>query len=170
MSPYVGRLLATVLLSGRQYREAVEQLQRVTNGAPGYVSAYGTCATAYTAMAMHNDAVAQGEKAATLSDRSPYYVSLLGRAYAHAGQRSEAETILEELRTRDDREYVTPLALALVSMALGDAEFGLEWLEQVYRGRGHMLWFANVYPLFDDFRSEPRFQDLLRKMNFPPEP
>ena len=135
--------------------------------APDFVLVDGTCSTAYTALSMHAEAVNHAERQVSLGHRLPYYVGALGRAYAHAGQRSKAETILEELRTRDDREYVPPLALALVLMALGDAEPALEMLEREHRDRGILLWTANVNPLFDDFRSEPRFQALLRKMNFP---
>ena len=52
-------------------------------------------------------------------------------------------------------------------MALGDAEHGIEWLQQEHRDRGILLWCANTATFFDDFRPDPRFQALLRRMNFP---
>ena len=66
-----------------------------------------------------------------------------------------------------DTEYVPPAALALVAMALGDADRAFPWLEQGYEQRGEMVYGAKVAAWFDDFRSDPRFQALLKKMNFP---
>ena len=113
------------------------------------------------------EAIAHAEEAVRLADRAPFFLGMLGHAYARAGRRTEAETILEELRTRYDREYVPPVTLALVAMALGDTDPALEWLEQEYRDRGILLWVTYAAVWFDDLRSDPRFQAFLRRMNFP---
>ena len=52
-------------------------------------------------------------------------------------------------------------------MALGDTDPTVEWLEQEYRDRGILLWATYADMWFDDFRSDSRFQALLRKVNFP---
>ena len=160
-------MFGVVLALGRQYPQAIEQYSNVLDRAPEFVETHYYASLAHTALSMHAEAVDHAENAVRLSRRLPFQLGVLGRAYVHAGRRSEAEGILEELRTRDDREYVPPLALAVVFMALGDAEHAFELLEREYRDRGIMLWLANVQPLFDDFRADPRFQALLRRMNFP---
>jgi len=43
----------------------------------------------------------------------------------------------------------------------------MEWLEKAYQNRSHDIVFSKVWPQFDPLRSDPRFQDLLRRMNFP---
>ena len=63
--------------------------------------------------------------------------------------------------------YVPSLTLGLVAMALGDADAAFEWLEQEYRDRGILLWSMKAGWWFDDFRADPRFQALLRRMHFP---
>ena len=131
---------------------------------------------------MHDEAIAHAEEAVRLAGRAPFFVGFLGHAYAHAGRRTDAETILEELRTRCAREYVPPMTLALVAMALGDTDPALEWLEQEYRDRGILLWATNAAVWFDDLRSDPPLPSppaenelpgcfagiaLLRRMNYP---
>ena len=44
----------------------------------------------------------------------------------------------------------------------------LEWLETAYEQRDGRLIFLKVVPLWDPFRDDPRFQDLLRRMNLEP--
>jgi len=45
----------------------------------------------------------------------------------------------------------------------------MEWLEKAYRNRDHDMSFCKVWPHLDPLRSDPRFQDLLRRMNLPPD-
>ena len=167
VSPYASTLLAGVLYFGRQHREAREQALKVLDRAPEFLFARWTCSGACDALSMHEEAIAHAEHAVAIVERAPFYLGLLGQAYAHGGQRAEAEAILEELRTRFDREYVPPVTLALVSMALGETGPAFECLEQDNRDRGVLLWTAYAATWFDDFRSDPRFQALLRRMNFP---
>ncbi len=52
---------------------------------------------------------------------------------------------------------------------LGEKEEALAWLEKAYRERDPWLMDINVRAEFDSLRDDPRFQDLLRRMNFPPQ-
>jgi len=62
---------------------------------------------------------------------------------------------------------VTPFVVARIYAALGKKEEALRWLETGYRARDAWMVFLKTEPQFDDLRSDPRFQDLLRRMNFP---
>jgi hypothetical protein len=55
----------------------------------------------------------------------------------------------------------------VVYLGLGDKRQALEWLEKAYQDRSELLIFLNVSPVFDSLHSDPRFQSLLRRMNFP---
>ena len=84
-----------------------------------------------------------------------------------SGRRTEAESIRDELCERFDQEYVPPVTVAFVEMALGNADDAFDWLDRGYRERDIWLWTAKMSPWFDDFRPDPRFEPFLRRMNFP---
>ncbi len=90
---------------------------------------------------------------------------LLGYAYAVAGQRSEAEKILEESNQLSRQRYVSPSHRALIYTGLGEKELAFEWLEKAYEDRNWVLVLLKVHPMFDPLRSDPRFTDLLQRMN-----
>ena len=60
-------------------------------------------------------------------------------------------------------------AIALLSAMIGETEEAMIWLERAYEERDPMLIFAKVASTLDPLRSDPRFQDLLRRIGFPEE-
>jgi serine/threonine-protein kinase len=93
-----------------------------------------------------------------------YQGGYLGYAYARAGREAEAHRILGALRERmSSGEYVAPTELAVIYIGLGEREQALHWLEQHEADRGARI-FLKVDPIFDPLRSEPRFQQLLRRL------
>lgn len=85
-----------------------------------------------------------------------------GYAYAMWGKRGEALAILNRLKT--SREYVSPAGLAMLHAALGDKEAAFLWLERAYAAHDSQLQHLKVDPRCDSLRSDPRFDDLLRRM------
>ena len=83
------------------------------------------------------------------------------------GKRGEALKILDELKQLSKRRYVAAYSVAAVYAGLGEKEQAFAWLEKAAEERSAMLPFVRVRPWFDPLRSDPRFQDLLRRMNFP---
>jgi len=63
--------------------------------------------------------------------------------------------------------YVDPSLPAVIYAALGDKEQALQWLEKGYKEHSPTLYFLKIDPALDPLRSEPRFQDLTRRMKFP---
>ena len=95
------------------------------------------------------------------------YLSFLGEAHAATGCREEAEKILDRLQEFAKEQYVTPYFLARAYTALGKKEKALTFLEMGYREKAPLMVWLKVDSLLDSLRPEPRFQDLLRRMNFP---
>ncbi len=87
--------------------------------------------------------------------------------YALAGTTEEARRRLDALVARAKREYVPAWYPAVAYAALRDDERAFEWLEQAYEGRDLELGSALMEPVFVRLRPDPRFQDLLRRMNYP---
>ncbi len=87
----------------------------------------------------------------------------LAGAYAGAGRREDALRILEEVRG----SAIYPLGVAYVYAAVGEADSAFEWLEKAYERLQLGLTWIPVHPALDPLRSDPRFQDLLRRIGFP---
>ena len=75
--------------------------------------------------------------------------------------------ILRELERRAKTGYVSPTSLARVHLGLGEKEKALSFLERAYEDRDISLVLLKVDWGYDPLRSDSRFQDLLRRMNFP---
>jgi tetratricopeptide (TPR) repeat protein len=84
-----------------------------------------------------------------------------------AGRRDEALKILNELEQLSKQRYVSPLHRGVVYAALGDRDQAFRYLEDALEQRAQFLVYLKVEPTFDPLRSDPRFQSLLDRMNFP---
>ncbi len=118
---------------------------------------------------MIEEALAQARKQESLlgGTMPPSYMGWLGYLYGMAGQRNEALKILNELKKRAEKEYVPASALASIYLGLGETEKALQYLEEAYQQRDVSLVWLKVDWRYDPLRSNPRFQSLLRRMNFP---
>jgi hypothetical protein len=92
---------------------------------------------------------------------------MLGHAFAVSGNSSEARKILDQLEAKAAQSYVSSYCGAVIQVGLGDKERAIQWLEKAYEDRARELVMLNIEPLVDTLRSDARFQNLLRRMNFP---
>jgi hypothetical protein len=92
-------------------------------------------------------------------------LSALAHAHAVGGNKDEARAILKKLLERSAVAYVPPSSIAVIYVGLGDSEQAFAWLDKAYAIRDEGLLMANVHPVFEPLHPDPRFQDLLRRMN-----
>ena len=90
-------------------------------------------------------------------------MGVLIRAYAHAGRRPDALRLLRKLKRRQESSYVPAAAFVNAYLGLGDNDQAFVWLERAYKEQSNILQFVKVHPYFDPIRSDPRFQNLLRR-------
>lgn len=76
----------------------------------------------------------------------------------------EARRALNDLKLQAKQEYVSPTGIALIHAALGETDEAFRWLDKAYRARCGELFDLKVEPKFDSLRSDPRFDDLLRRV------
>ncbi len=69
---------------------------------------------------------------------------------------------------RMKERHVTPYWVAKINTGSGQNDEALKWLEKAYEERSGWLIWLKIDPTLDSLRSDSRFQDLLRRMNFPP--
>lgn len=91
----------------------------------------------------------------------------LGNVRARMGQREEARRILQQLADTVKERYTPALAFAMVHVGLGENDRALNWLEKAYEERFNRLAYLRREPVWDPLRSDPRFIDLLRRINLP---
>jgi len=98
------------------------------------------------------------------SSPSEIVLSSLGQGYGLQGKKQEAEKVLAELMQRSKKTYVSPYNVAVVFAGLGDREHVFSALQQGYQEHDQEMIYLKVDPTFDQFHSDPRFQELLRGM------
>ena len=149
----------------RQYDRAIDELKKVLSDHPDFGTAHWGLGLAYEQKKLYDEALVELQKAAERKGTNS--LASLGHLYGVMGRKKEARDVLSELTKRAGQQSVSGYQLALVHIGLGDNEAAMEALQQAYREHATLLSYLKMDPRFDPLRSDPRFQDLLRKMNFP---
>jgi hypothetical protein len=116
---------------------------------------------------MFREALMELEKGVSDKELTPSILASMGWIYAMAGRKVEAEKILEDLKDFNRQRYVSNFGIAIVSVALGKHEEALERLEQAFEEKEDPMTSLKVNPRLDPLRSNPRFEKLLQRMDFP---
>ena len=156
---------AWLLEKSRRYDEAIRGFQQVLADHPTYQWALWQLGSVYIAAGDYDSAITTLQKAAEAGRRSPSALGTLGEAYAVAGRRSEAQSLLDELVRESRERYVPPHVFVHIYIGLGEKDKAFEWLEKSYQERSNSLLWLGVSPLFDSLRSDPRFDNLLRRVS-----
>jgi len=153
------------LFLARQYDQAIEVLKKTLELDQNYPNAHITLGYTYAAKGMYPEAIAEYQKAISLGDESLSTQIYLAAAYTRAGEREKAQAILKRLQMNESN--VSPAELGIIYVALGEREEAFASLEKAYTGHDNQLQFLGVDPNYDSLRSDPRFQDLLRRVGLP---
>ena len=157
-------VLARLYYSMRRYDEAAEYCQRSLKKGDNVLGHF-YLGFVHAARRKYDEAVAEFKTGANFSNNGGALAGL-AYGYALAGQRDEALRIIDELKTTYGGSRVVPYRLAAVYVALGDSDRAIEWLRKDYADRGNWMNQLKVDPVMDPLRSDPRFQRLMRLMNF----
>ena len=155
------------LYLARQYDRSIEQLRNTLEMDPTYELPHLLLGRAYQQKGDFTRALPEFQKAVELSHNTPLMVSALARANALSGNREQAEKLFAELMAKSKREYVSPFYIAMINAGLGRTELAMDWLEKAYNDRSNGLVFLKVDPELDGLRTNARFVELQRKLNYP---
>ncbi|MGI9068854.1 MAG: tetratricopeptide repeat protein [Pyrinomonadaceae bacterium] len=148
-----------------QYDQALEEYRKTLEMDANYGEAHFNLGFTYAKKGMYGEAIAELQEAIKLSENRTVMLAVLGHFYSMAGKQTQARSVLEQLNELSNRCYVSPLDMAIVYTGLGEKEPTFEWFEKAYQERAGALIYLKVEALYDSLRSEPRFNDLLRRMN-----
>ncbi len=166
LSPIIGTNLADMLVFARRYDEAIAQYKRILVRNPNFEYAHLALGRAYGSKGMYPEAIAETRTAIELNNGSSAK-GYLGLWLAKSGKRDEAVKLLSELKQEATRNYVQGYTFALIYIGLGDKAEALNWLEKHMSARSETANTYAVAPELDDLRSEPRFKEMLKRMNLP---
>lgn len=158
-----------VLYLARENDAAIAQLRKTLELDANFSVAHMYLGRVYAQKKMFAPMIEEFQKAADLSGGEPYYRAWLAYGYAVSGQTGKARKVLSDLQRLAKSRYVPPYDVAAIWMGLGEKEQALRWLEMAYEDHAAYIPAINVEPVFEGLRSDPRFQDLLRRMNLPPD-
>jgi TolB-like protein/predicted Ser/Thr protein kinase len=144
-----------------RYDEALAEARKALAAKPDNPMALGEIWLSYAEKGMDKEAVAAVKK-------SFYYQvegldSAVDRGFAEAGIRGAARRIAELLEDRARKNLAAPFDVAAFYAYAGDKERALEWLERGYETHDPSMPYLRD-PIFNPIRSDPRFQDLMRRM------
>jgi adenylate cyclase len=152
---------------GEEYYKAIESFETCLELNPDHSEAYRGIGISYRQLAMYEESEQALEKAMQISQgRGPAAMDML-TVLGASGQKEKLRGTLDYLHELNKQQNVPPIVFALGYAYLGDMDEAFKWLDATYNER--FLWLLSIKsaPEWDVFRSDPRFDELVVRMNFP---
>jgi eukaryotic-like serine/threonine-protein kinase len=148
----------------RKYDLAIDQYKKTQQMDPKFDRAGFNFGWSYAMKEMYPEAVAQWQSILRLSGDAES-ADAMGQAFRASGFRGVLKSRLDhQLKNSGPR---TSYGLAMLYAQLGQANEALAALEKAYAARSGGIAYLKSSPIFDPIRSDPRFQDLIRRVGFP---
>jgi len=144
------------------YNEAIDEARKSLELNPDFPIGLYVIGVVYATKGMYEEAIAAHQKTHAVA---PDWGWGLGHAYALAGRRDEALNALAELG--EEYQQRNAWGVAEIYAALGEKDEAFRWLEAGYEYRHNWIPWIGWNPNYEPLRDDPRFGDLLRRLNFP---
>jgi TolB-like protein/Flp pilus assembly protein TadD len=165
LSPSIRHNVGRSLYYARRYDLAIQQFSKAIEMHPEFDTNYIFTGLAYWHIGKTAEALSAMKKAEALRGEDDPN-SRMGWFYAQTGNIDKAQRILQKIHEKPGRAYTDPLSFAMIYCGLGKYDEALKWLERGYEQPGSFGILAiKVEPIWDPLREDPRFRDLLRRMN-----
>jgi tetratricopeptide (TPR) repeat protein len=146
-----------------RYDDAIAQLRNTVTMVPAH---RGALSSALHQERMFEEALSEARQYFAVMGRDEV-AQALERGYAEAGYREAMRRAADTLAARFEQTVVAATDIAWLYVCAGERERALEWLERGFEGRDIEMVYLRVAPIWNSVRDDPRFQDLLRRMNLP---
>jgi TolB-like protein/DNA-binding winged helix-turn-helix (wHTH) protein/Tfp pilus assembly protein PilF len=162
--------LGWCLYHARRYDEAIAQYRGTLDIDPNFSLAHCMLGMAYTQKQLYAEALAEFNKALALPGSRSFALANIARTYALSGKRAEARKALLELENSAGKQYVPAMYIAAIYAALGEGDRSIQWILKAYAERSDYMVYLRTEPAVDGFRSNPKFQRLLKAIAANSEP
>jgi len=149
----------------REYARGIERARALVEREPQHFTAHLVTGFVCSAAGLHAEAIAALRRAADLAGQMPMVLGWLGLALGESADVEGARTVYERLRAMSTKVYVPPTSFAFIHIGLGEVDGFFEWMHRAIDARDHMITPIKTYPFLDGIRDDPRYMELLRKMN-----
>ena len=167
LSGEANQIFGMTLYFAHRYDRAINALRNAIELNPGLWVAYEYLGWCYEAQDKHLAAMAEFQKARKNTVTMALPLAAIGRIYALEGNKAEARDILRQLNELSRHDYVSPYLKAIIHAALGEKEKAIDLLEKGYEERSQFVPYLAVDPKFSNLSSDPRLQDLIRRVGIP---
>jgi tetratricopeptide (TPR) repeat protein len=163
-SPQINANHASILSDLRRYEEAMSEFNRLIASNPDFPVYYGFRGLLNWRLGNQDAYVADEVMAMKKSGREDL-ANAFATGYQKAKLKGACLAAIESLKARSRQEYVSPYAIATFYALMQDREQTFEWLEKAYSERSGRMEYVKTEDFFQPFRSDPRYIDLLRRVN-----
>jgi serine/threonine-protein kinase len=160
----VRRGLGYVYFYARRHEQGKYHLMRAIEMNPLAEESYRVLGLILSYANEHAEAERVLREALEMPGAATYTQVTLAVALARAGKLEYARDTLATLEERLTHDYVSPVEIATLHIALGQKDHAIDWIEKAYAERRGWMAYINVHPIVDSLRGEARFQILIRKM------
>ncbi len=147
----------------RQYDQALTQMQKAAALHADPMEILFPLGDIYIEKGLYDQGIQEFLK---LGD-APHALGHIGNAYARQGHTAEARAILPKLKEHIEKTGIGRYEIALVYAGLKENDTAFEWLEKAFQARDKGLTYLKIDPCLDPLRSDPRFQDLIKRVGIP---
>jgi len=166
VSVVINKTSVVVYRFAGQFDRAIQASKRAIAMDPSIMYAHLELGLTYLGRSMYEDALAEFQKEKEVSAGAhPWAEVAIGNAYMQMGKPDEAQKVLDDLLERSRTEYVSPFPLACLHFVLGKNDEGFPLLDQAYLEQDPWLCYLKISWDLDSIRSDPRYIELLKKMN-----
>jgi TolB-like protein len=149
-----------------RYDEAIVQFRRLLQTVPNHPLAHWGLLYTYGTMNMHEEALAAA-RAYFAAVELPQVEAALDQGYSEGGYREAMKRTADELAALSNVIYYVPSDIASVYTFAAEHDRAIEWLKRGFEERDPNMPYLSVNAWFDGLRDDPRFLDLLLRMNLP---
>jgi TolB-like protein/Tfp pilus assembly protein PilF len=163
-SPLLQDVQGEIYYYKRDFDASIQQELKTLEHSPGFLYPRIWLASAYREKKMYKEALNEFDFIRKQSNDSPALLGLYGHALAIAGDKAGAQQMLAKLEQASRTRYVPALYFAAVYTGLGDKDHTFQWLEKAFKEQDDRLVYLGVDPMADPLRSDPRFQQLMKRL------
>jgi serine/threonine protein kinase/Tfp pilus assembly protein PilF len=157
--------LAFAFYCDRRYDDAIEHAARAVDLYPDYWLVHFGMGLALSQKGSIEQSIASLEATLRLSPSFTLATGFLAASHARSGNPGYAEKLMEDLAERSSKHYVSPACFGVYHAAARHTDRMFEYLQAAMAERDPYLTRMDAEPYFDPYRSDPRYRDLLERMN-----